>query len=85
MGDSGSDTAVRLATPYDTPSSEHGVEREGQSLLAGDGSHSKGADLTTGYPEFDHIDRGSATMATPKAVDSIVATCSLWGTRNARR
>jgi formate dehydrogenase major subunit len=32
-----------------------GVERDGQSLLAGDGSHSKGADLTTGYPEFDHL------------------------------
>ena len=32
-----------------------GVEREGVSLLAEDGSHSKGADLTTGYPEFDHV------------------------------
>jgi formate dehydrogenase major subunit len=32
-----------------------GVERDGSSLLAGDGSHSKGADLTTGYPEFDHV------------------------------
>jgi formate dehydrogenase major subunit len=32
-----------------------GVERDGASLLAADGSHSKGADLTTGYPEFDHI------------------------------
>src|SRR6266571_4375597 len=32
-----------------------GVEREGVSLLAGDGSHSKGADITTGYPEFDHV------------------------------
>ena len=32
-----------------------GVEREGVSLLAADGSHSKGADLTTGYPEFDHL------------------------------
>ena len=32
-----------------------GVEREGVSLLAGDGSHSKGADLTGGYPEFDHV------------------------------
>ena len=32
-----------------------GVERDGTSLLAGDGSHSKGADLTTGYPEFDHL------------------------------
>jgi formate dehydrogenase major subunit len=27
----------------------------GSELLAGDGSHSKGADLTTGYPEFDHL------------------------------
>lgn len=32
-----------------------GVERDGKSLLAADGSHSKGADLTTGYPEFDHL------------------------------
>lgn len=32
-----------------------GVERDGVSLLAADGSYSKGADLTTGYPEFDHI------------------------------
>jgi formate dehydrogenase major subunit len=32
-----------------------GVERDGQNLLAGDGSHSLGADLTTGYPEFDHL------------------------------
>ncbi len=32
-----------------------GVEREGQSLLAADGSHSLGADITTGYPELDHV------------------------------
>ena len=32
-----------------------GVERDGKSLLAGDGSHSKGSDLTTGYPEIDHL------------------------------
>ena len=32
-----------------------GVEREGVSLLAEDGSYSKGADLQTGYPEFDHV------------------------------
>ncbi len=32
-----------------------GVEREGKSLLAEDGSYSKGADITTGYPEFDHV------------------------------
>ncbi|RPH60185.1 MAG: formate dehydrogenase, partial [Burkholderiales bacterium] len=31
-----------------------GVERDGVSLLAGDGSHSKGADIQTGSPEFDH-------------------------------
>jgi len=31
-----------------------GVEREGVSLLAADGSHSVGAEITTGYPELDH-------------------------------
>ncbi|MDC8770801.1 formate dehydrogenase subunit alpha [Roseateles albus] len=32
-----------------------GVERDGVSLLAEDGSHSKGSAITTGYPEFDHL------------------------------
>ncbi|RJG07458.1 formate dehydrogenase [Noviherbaspirillum cavernae] len=32
-----------------------GVERDGVNLLAEDGSHSLGSDITTGYPEFDHI------------------------------
>jgi formate dehydrogenase major subunit len=32
-----------------------GVERDGVNLLAEDGSHSKGAEITTGYPEFDHV------------------------------
>ncbi len=32
-----------------------GVERDGVSLLAGDGSASRGADLQFGYPEFDHV------------------------------
>jgi len=32
-----------------------GVERDGVSLLAEDGSHSKGSELTSGYPEFDHV------------------------------
>jgi formate dehydrogenase major subunit len=31
-----------------------GVEREGKTLLAENGSHSRGADIKTGYPEFDH-------------------------------
>jgi formate dehydrogenase major subunit len=32
-----------------------GVERDGVNLLAEDGSYSKGSELTTGYPEFDHL------------------------------
>ena len=32
-----------------------GVERDGVNLLAEDGSYPKGGDLTTGYPEFDHV------------------------------
>ena len=32
-----------------------GVERNGVSLLAEDGSYPLGSDITTGYPEFDHI------------------------------
>jgi formate dehydrogenase major subunit len=30
-----------------------GVEHDGESLLAEDGSHTPGSDITTGYPEFD--------------------------------
>jgi formate dehydrogenase major subunit len=32
-----------------------GIEREGVSLLAEDGSFPKGSELSTGYPEFDHV------------------------------
>ena len=32
-----------------------GVEREGVSLLAEDGSYSLGSEITTGYPEFDDV------------------------------
>ena len=32
-----------------------GVERDGVSLLAEDGSYPKGSEITTGYPEFDHV------------------------------
>jgi formate dehydrogenase major subunit len=32
-----------------------GVEKDGVSLLAEDGSYSKNADIKTGYPEFDHV------------------------------
>ncbi len=32
-----------------------GMERDGVDLLAADGSYPKGSELTTGYPEFDHV------------------------------
>src|SRR3989344_1543356 len=32
-----------------------GVEKDGVNLLAEDGSHSVGSEITTGYPEFDHV------------------------------
>ncbi len=31
-----------------------GVEKDGVNLLAEDGSHPKGAEITTGHPQFDH-------------------------------
>jgi len=32
-----------------------GVEKDGVNLLADDGSHPVGADITTGHPQFDHV------------------------------
>src|SRR5918992_1127840 len=32
-----------------------GVEREGVNMLAEDGVANKGSDITTGYPQFDHV------------------------------
>jgi formate dehydrogenase major subunit len=32
-----------------------GMSKDGVNLLAEDGSHSKDAEITTGYPEFDHV------------------------------
>ena len=32
-----------------------GIEKDGKSLLAENGSFSRGADIKTGYPEFDHV------------------------------
>ena len=32
-----------------------GMEREGVNLLAEDGVHNKGSEITTGYPQFDHV------------------------------
>ncbi|MBE0612925.1 MAG: formate dehydrogenase subunit alpha [Burkholderiales bacterium] len=33
----------------------YGVEHDGVNILAEDGSHSVGSEITTGYPEFDHV------------------------------
>ncbi|MFO0325094.1 MAG: formate dehydrogenase subunit alpha [Burkholderiales bacterium] len=49
------DTSVHVMDGGGNFRANFGVEREGVSLLAEDGSHSKGADITTGYPEFDHV------------------------------
>src|SRR2546421_1171391 len=32
-----------------------GVEKDGVNLLAEDGSYPKGGEITTGYPQFDHV------------------------------
>jgi len=32
-----------------------GMEKDGVNLLAEDGSYPKGADITTGHPQFDHV------------------------------
>jgi formate dehydrogenase major subunit len=32
-----------------------GITKDGEDLLAADGSHSKDSEITTGFPEFDHV------------------------------
>jgi formate dehydrogenase major subunit len=32
-----------------------GMEKDGVNLLAEDGVHNKGSEITTGYPQFDHV------------------------------
>jgi len=49
------DTSVHVMEGGGNFRANFGVERDGVSLLAADGSHSKGSELTTGYPEFDHV------------------------------
>jgi len=49
------DTSVHVMDGGGNFRANFGVERDGVSLLAADGSHSKGSELTTGYPEFDHV------------------------------
>ncbi len=49
------DTSKKLMDGGGCFRANFGVERDGVSLLAADGSFPKGSDLTTGYPEFDHV------------------------------
>ncbi|RAP62983.1 formate dehydrogenase [Achromobacter sp. HZ01] len=49
------DTSLHVMNGGGNFRANFGVERDGVNLLAEDGSHSKGAELTTGYPEFDHV------------------------------
>ncbi|NIO41596.1 MAG: formate dehydrogenase, partial [Burkholderiales bacterium] len=48
------DTSKHVMDGGCTFRARYGVERDGVDLLAGDGSHSVGSEITTGYPEFDH-------------------------------
>ena len=48
------DTSKSVMNGGGTFRARYGVERDGVSLLAGDGSHSVGSEITTGYPEFDN-------------------------------
>jgi formate dehydrogenase major subunit len=49
------DTSVAVMDGGGCFRANFGVEREGVNLLAEDGSYPKGGDLTTGYPELDHV------------------------------
>jgi formate dehydrogenase major subunit len=48
------DTSKAVMDGGGTFRARYGVVKDGVSLLAGDGSHSVGSEITTGYPEFDH-------------------------------
>ena len=48
-------TSVRMMDGGGCFRANFGVERDGVDLLAADGSYPKGGDLTTGYPELDHV------------------------------
>ena len=49
------DTAKNVMDGGCTFRARYGVQHEGVDLLAGDGSCSVGSEITTGYPEFDHV------------------------------
>jgi formate dehydrogenase major subunit len=49
------DTSVPMMDGGGCFRANFGIERDGTSLLAEDGSYPKGGSLTTGYPELDHV------------------------------
>jgi len=49
------DTSKHVMDGGCTFRARYGVEKDGVNLLAEDGSHSVGSEITTGYPEFDHV------------------------------
>ena len=49
------DTAKNVMDGGHTFRALFGVEKDGVNLLAEDGVYSKGSDITTGYPQFDHV------------------------------
>jgi formate dehydrogenase major subunit len=49
------DTSKHMMDGGNTFRANFGVEKDGVNLLAEDGICSKGSDITTGYPEFDHV------------------------------
>jgi formate dehydrogenase major subunit len=49
------DTTRHVMEGGNTFRANFGIEKDGVSLLAGDGVHSKGSEITSGYPEFDHV------------------------------
>jgi formate dehydrogenase major subunit len=49
------DTTRHIMDGGNTFRANFGIEKDGVNLLAEDGVHSKGSEITTGYPEFDHV------------------------------
>jgi formate dehydrogenase major subunit len=49
------DTTRHVMDGGNTFRANFGIEKDGVNLLAEDGVASKGSEITTGYPEFDHL------------------------------
>jgi formate dehydrogenase major subunit len=49
------DTTRHMMDGGNTFRANFGIEKDGVNLLAEDGVASKGSEITTGYPEFDHV------------------------------